>query len=458
MKKLTEYLINNFDKVKIHSKYIDKGDVFIALAGKNNHGNDFIQVAIKKGAKYIITDQKPDLNSRNKKIILVKNSLKFLKEISIKKRKLYNGKVIGITGSIGKTSIKENLKFFLTPYFIISASIKSYNNYLGVIISLINLNLKSDFAIFEIGTNDFFEIRRLTSLVKPSQVIISNIYQTHLEKLITTRNIAKEKSDIFNPKYNPNIELLVLPNLNKDDLYLNNLSKKYKINKLLTFGKKDTSTYKLSNFKLKNNKICELSIYFNNKINKFDTNILIEYQFYNLIISLIIIQHNKLNINNFYNQLKKIPLVDGRGLSHKVFLKNKRINLIDESYNASPQSVENCILYFDEMKKKKLQKKILLIGKMNELGKLEYYYHKKIVILIKKTKIDNVLFVGNIYRRILNLKKINDKRFLFFVNENELFSFFYNKLKKDDIILAKGSNSTIVNKFIKKILLNEGKI
>ncbi len=375
-----------------------------------------------------------------------------------KKRNLYTGKVIGITGSLGKTTLKEYLKFFLSINHKVSASIKSYNNILGVSISLANLNLKSDFAIFEIGTNNFNEIKKLTKIVLPQQVIITNIYPTHLENLISTRNIAKEKSDIFNPKYNPNIELLVLPNLNKDDLYLNNLSKKYKINKLLTFGKKDTSTYKLSNFKLKNNKICELSIYFNNKINKFDTNILIEYQFYNLIISLIIIQHNKLNINNFYNQLKKIPLVDGRGLSHKVFLKNKRINLIDESYNASPQSVENCILYFDEMKKKKLQKKILLIGKMNELGKLEYYYHKKIVILIKKTKIDNVLFVGNIYRRILNLKKINDKRFLFFVNENELFSFFYNKLKKDDIILAKGSNSTIVNKFIKKILLNEGKI
>ena len=78
MKKLTEYLINNFDKVKIHSNDIDKGDVFVALAGKNNHGNDFIQLAISKGAKYIITDQKPDLNSHNKKIIVVKNSLKFL--------------------------------------------------------------------------------------------------------------------------------------------------------------------------------------------------------------------------------------------------------------------------------------------------------------------------------------------------------------------------------------------
>ncbi len=107
MEKLTEYLINNFDKVKIHSTYIDKGDVFVALAGKNNHGNNFIQVAIRKGAKYIITDQKPDSNSQNKKIIIVKNSLNFLKEISIKKRKLYNGKVIGITGSMAKLVLRK---------------------------------------------------------------------------------------------------------------------------------------------------------------------------------------------------------------------------------------------------------------------------------------------------------------------------------------------------------------
>jgi UDP-N-acetylmuramyl pentapeptide synthase len=180
MKKLTAYLINNFDKIKIHSNHINKGDVFLSLAGKNNHGNDFIQDAIENGARYIITDKKTNLTQFNKNIIVVQNSLQFLKKISIEKRKIYNGKVIGITGSIGKTSIKENLKFFLNPYFIISASIKSYNNYLGVIISIINLNLKSDFAIFEIGTNDFYEIRKLTSLVKPSQVIISNIFQTHL--------------------------------------------------------------------------------------------------------------------------------------------------------------------------------------------------------------------------------------------------------------------------------------
>ena len=80
MKKLTEYLINNFDKIKINSNDINKGDVFLALAGKNSHGNNFIQYAIKNGARYIITDKRPDLILHNKNIIIVQNSLQFLKE------------------------------------------------------------------------------------------------------------------------------------------------------------------------------------------------------------------------------------------------------------------------------------------------------------------------------------------------------------------------------------------
>jgi UDP-N-acetylmuramyl pentapeptide synthase len=249
MKKLTKYLISNFDKIKFHSSDINKGDVFLALSGNNNHGNDFIDDAIKNGAKYIITDKKPTLSTFNENIIVVQNSLKFLKEISVKKRKLYKGKVIGITGSIGKTSIKENLKFFLTSYFIISASIKSYNNYLGVIISLINLNLKSDFAIFEIGTSDFFEIRKLTSIVKPSQVIISNIFQTHLENLITTRNIAIEKSDIFNPQYNSSAKLLIIPNEKLDEKFIINKAKKCNIEKIISIGKSSNSDLKIISLK-----------------------------------------------------------------------------------------------------------------------------------------------------------------------------------------------------------------
>ena len=195
MIKLENYLLENFNKVKINSKEVKKGSVFIALLGKNFHGNKFISEAINKGAKYIITDA--PLKKKYLNIIKVKNTLDFLQSIAIKKRNLYKGKVIGITGSVGKTSVKENLRYFLSKYYKVSASIKSYNNHLGVIISILNQDLKSDFAIYEIGTNNFLEISKLTSILRPEQVIITNIFPTHLESFGSTENIAKEKSDIF---------------------------------------------------------------------------------------------------------------------------------------------------------------------------------------------------------------------------------------------------------------------
>ena len=224
--RIEEYIIRNFDKIKINSQDIKNGDIFVALKGQKKHGSIYIEEALNRGAKYIITDQISMSKTTHNKVIIVKNQIFFLLKIAKLKRSLFKGKVVGITGSIGKTSLKENLKYFLSIHFKVSASIKSYNNYLGVIISLLNLNLKSDFAIFELGTNNFLEMQKLTSLILPSQVIITNIFPTHLEKLINTRNIAKEKSDIFNTKYNPNVKLAILSNSNIDEKFIIDMAKK----------------------------------------------------------------------------------------------------------------------------------------------------------------------------------------------------------------------------------------
>ena len=139
--KFEEYVILNNEKIKISSKDITKGDIFIALKGNNFHGNKFIKSSITKGAKYCLTDKKGYID--HDKIIFVKDIFNYLIKLAIKKRNLYEGKVIGITGSAGKTTLKETLAFFLKKDYIISYSKKSYNNKLGVIVSLLNLNLKS---------------------------------------------------------------------------------------------------------------------------------------------------------------------------------------------------------------------------------------------------------------------------------------------------------------------------
>ena len=149
-KRITSYLIVNSKKIKIHSKDIKKGDVFIALKGSKNHGNAYIENAFSNGAKYVVSDKILD-KYLNNNILKVNNIFDYLENIAIKKRNLFKGNVIAITGSIGKTSIKEFLNFFLSSEGIISASIKSYNNYLGVLVSLINMDKDSVFSIFEVS-------------------------------------------------------------------------------------------------------------------------------------------------------------------------------------------------------------------------------------------------------------------------------------------------------------------
>ena len=234
---IEKYIISNFDKVKINSKDIIPGDIFIALQGKSFHGNSFIKESIKKGAIFIITDKKT--SNTNNNIIQVNDVIKFLLDLAKSKRKLFKGEVIAITGSIGKTSVKENLKYFLSSLTNVSVSIKSYNNYLGVIISILNMNLSSNFAIFEIGTNHFNEIKNLSCIVLPSQCIITNIYPTHLQNFINTKNIAIEKSDIF---YKSKlVKLTILPNSNKDEKSLSQIAKSKKIKNVITFGKLSNS-------------------------------------------------------------------------------------------------------------------------------------------------------------------------------------------------------------------------
>ena len=134
------YLIKNKNKLKINSKDLVRGDVFLCLKGKKTHGNKFIKEAIQKNVKYIITNKKFNFKKYEEKILIVNDVLKFIFEIATIKRNIFKGKVIGVTGSAGKTSVKENLNFFLSSVSNVSVSIKSYNNYLGVLLSLTNID------------------------------------------------------------------------------------------------------------------------------------------------------------------------------------------------------------------------------------------------------------------------------------------------------------------------------
>ena len=202
-------IINN---ASINSKEIKKNDIFFGIKGKNIDGNKFANEAIKNGAIFSIVDKNYGKRKLNK--IIVKNSLNFLTKISEWIRKVSNIEAIAITGSAGKTSLKELLGQSLNKLDSTAYSKKSFNNKYGVPLTLFNINKKNVFGVFEIGMDKKGEILNLSKMIKPDMGVITNVSYAHIKNFNNLSEIASAKSEIIN-----NIKQGGKIVLNKDDKY-----------------------------------------------------------------------------------------------------------------------------------------------------------------------------------------------------------------------------------------------
>ncbi len=445
--KLEHYIFSKKDKFKISSQDIKKGDIFLALQGKNFHGNKFIKSSLKKGAKFCITNNVNFISDT--RIIYIKNIFKYLTDLATKKRNLYKGKVIGITGSAGKTTLKETLAFFLKKDNLISYSQKSYNNELGVLISLLNLNLNSSYAIFEIGTNNFGEIKYLTNLVRPEQIFITNIQSTHLENFKTKNKIATEKSDIFVSKYNNKRQILYLNIKTSPEEIILKKAKKEKNLKIIRIDKL-SKKYFVKNI-IKEQKYYKVIFSINKKIKILETKSVVMFRIFNLLFCYAFFDQNSLNLNTISKRHKLLKPIEGRGLTHSIFLNKIRLKVIDESYNANPDTMYQSLEYFSNIKKSNT-KKILIFGNMNELGTKSLKIHLEVLLQIERYSFKMIILCGEFFRK--SIKKLNNPRnkFIYSRSENEIMNYLKKNIHNDDIIMVKCSNSTIVNKFTKNLL------
>ena len=374
----------NFNGLSIDSRTIKKGNLFLAIKGNKNNGHKFIKEAFRKGAGCVVSAQTYD--KKHKKIFKVKNSISFLNHFANLKRDFTSAKIIAVTGSAGKTSLKNLLKDLLQNFGRTHFSPKSYNNHLGVPISLSNLSSDDRFGVFEVGMNRPGEIRNLTRKIKPHIGVITNIGEAHLENFKNINGIAKAKSEIME-----NIKLRGTIILNRDDIFFNYLSQKalsLKL-KILTFGKHKKSHIRLKKIE-KRGKLSVMHIEFNNQILRLkirDLNV------YNVLSSIAVLKELKVNILKIKDKFKNFDLPEGRGKKHTIKRYNKKFNLIDESYNANPLSVKNAIIRLGLIKKDKF-KKYLILGDMLELGSKSNKYHEELSKVINNSDIDKVFIKG----------------------------------------------------------------
>ncbi|MDC0455127.1 UDP-N-acetylmuramoyl-L-alanyl-D-glutamate--2,6-diaminopimelate ligase [Candidatus Pelagibacter sp.] len=433
------------DKARINSKEIKKNDIFFAIKGKKNDGNKFISEAFRKKASIAIVN-KIERKINISRQIKSKDSLKFLTKSSELYRENIKTKIIAITGSCGKTTLKELLGNSLKQISTVGISPKSYNNKYGVPLSLFNLNQKNNYGVLEIGMDKKGEIDYLSKIVKPDVSVITNINYAHVKNFKNIKQIALAKSEIIN---NTKINGFIV--LNADDNFYTlhkKMANKRKLN-ILSFGiDNQNANIKLISIKKIANRfkatirINNLKTYFFIS-NNFQSNIL------NILAALsvmsIFLDISKLKKNIFISF--KIP--NGRGDIVKIKIDNKKLNLIDESYNSNPLSLKSAILNFDKIKIDK-GKKYLLLGDMLELGKHSKKLHLSIAKIINNTKLDKVFVIGSSVLFTYNsISKKKKGRIL--INKSQIIDLIKNDLNNNDYLMVKASNATGLNKIVREI-------
>ncbi len=426
----------------INSKKINKNSIFFGIKGKKFDGNNFASEAINNGAALAVSNQK----IKKSKMIFLKEPLNLFNSINSILRKSLNINTIAITGSAGKTSVKELSGFCLNKLEKTYFSKHSYNNKYGVPLSIFNTPENARFAVLEVGMDKKGEIDNLTKLIRPNLGLITNISYAHIKNFSNLNQIARAKAEIINNIINDGTMII-----NMDDKYYKYFIKKSKNRGLntVTFSKinKKADIVFLKRRKHKKDYIIDI------KIKETTKSFLISKNLSNHIENILA----SLSIISVYFDIKKInrnlfsgfSIPKSRGSLINFKKGSKKLTLIDESYNSNPLSLKFALERYDSLYEKN-NKKFILIGNMLELGKFSKKLHIKIANYINKSKINKTYVYGNQTKHTFNkLKPQIRGRIL--KNKMDIYRLITNDLPNNSFLMVKGSNSTGLNKIIKNL-------
>ena len=434
-----------YDGVSINTKTIKKNDIFFCIKGKKNDGHKFAIEAIKRGALRSIISKKVK-KIPNNRFIKVKNTFSSLNSLGQTTRDNSSAQIIGITGSVGKTTLKNLIGFVLKNYGKIYHSPFSYNNKFGVPLSLANLKKNVEYGIFEIGMDKRGEIENLSKIVKPEIGIITNVSGAHFKNFNTLKDIAKAKAEIIN-----NILEKGTLILNKDDKFFNYFSNKATKNKIniISFSFEKKADVFLSNIR-KINKYYRLKVIVNNKPFYFDSPYSAKNFVNNILACIATLNALNLNLKKIKRKFINFKIPTGRGDVKIVKKFQKNFKFIDESYNANPLSMSSAIKNISHYKIKNNSKKIAFLGDMLELGSKSKKFHKELSKIVNESDLDKVFVYGNHIRETFkHLSK--HKKGKIFNNLIEAHDYFKKFINNNDLLMIKGSNATGLNQFSKNI-------
>ena len=407
------------------SRKVKNNCIFFSLKGENFNGNEFANSAVEKGAMLAVVDEKK-FSQNKENYILVENCLETLQNLANFHRKKLNTKIIGITGSNGKTTTKELINSVLKTHFITYCTKGNLNNHIGVPLSLLEISKNTEVAIIEMGANHIGEIKLLSEIVEPDYGYITNFGKAHLEGFGSEEGVIKGKTELYKFLFKRNGFIFY----NSDDEKQKYLLSDYK-NKF-GFGIKSSDlnyTIKSENPTIileVNNNIIESTLFGN-------------YNIQNIISAVTVGMYLEIPIKKISNGISNY--ISSNNRSQIVEINSNKIIL--DAYNANPSSM---LLAIKSFEKSKLQNKVLILGDMFELGQYENKFHQEIIDYCENLNINRVFLVGKIFS-----KTIHSRKFLSSANYIELSKRKEFKEIKNSNLLIKGSRGIQLEKLLEFI-------
>lgn len=426
--------------VVLDSRLVEEGYIFIATKGERVNGHSFIPQVFEKGAMAVIGEEVPDKDYGP--VIIVKDSFKALAKIAAFYRNQLNCKMVGITGSVGKTSTKEFIAATLAEKYNVLKTQANFNNEIGVPLTILRIRDEHQVAVVEMGINHFGEMSRLTNIVKPDVVVMTNIGECHLEFLNDRDGVLKAKSEIFEGLAEDGFVVV-----NGDD------DKLITINKIngrrpIRFGYDKSHDWYAIDMEDKGLRGRDVLIV--NGETSFNVHVPLpgKHMVNNALAAFAVGNLFDMNYEEIARGIENVKAVSGR--SNIITLENRVI--IDDCYNANPVSTKAAIDLLCLADKRK----VAILGDMFELGREENELHSQVGEYAAKKKLDVIICIGELSKHMYNGACGNNisSKIYRFDTRDEALEKIHNIIKDGDSILVKASHGMAFDKIVEELKNN----
>ncbi len=425
--------------VELDSRKVKENFLFIAAKGERTDGHNFIGEVFSKGAAGVICEKEPE--GENGVCILVKDSFQALKDIASFYRQGLDITIVGITGSVGKTSTKEFIASVLETKYSVLKTEGNFNNEIGLPLTVLKIRENHEAAVLEMGISDFGEMHRLSRIARPDICVLTNIGQCHLENLKSREGILKAKSEIFDFMKEDGTACL-----NGDDGMLRTV-KTVKGKAPLTFGMAEDHTVYADRIEKKGLFGSEADFHVGGEVFHVGIPLPGEHMIYNALAAALTGSVMKLTKEEIIEGIESVKPVGGR--SNLMRLGDKTV--IDDCYNANPVSMCAAL----DLLSTALTRKVAVLGDMFELGEKEKEMHDKVGAYAAGLGIDVIICIGklagNIYEgayRTMKGQASGKGEIYYFPSKEEFMEKQMVMIKEGDTILVKASHGMEFEKII----------